>query len=70
MSVGPPPCQNPDCEESAIAHTHYTYCEQHTRPMTKRKNIKVKPETFAQIDAEKPEGVTWDYYLLEIRTVD
>jgi len=38
--------------------------------MTKRKNIKVKPETFAQIDAEKPEGVTWDYYLLEIRTVD
>ena len=35
-----------------------------------RKNIKVKPETFEQIDAEKPEGVTWDYYLLEIRTVD
>lgn len=35
-----------------------------------RKNIKVSPETFEQLSEEKPDGVTWDYYLTEIRTTD
>ena len=38
--------------------------------MTKRKNIKVKPETFEQLKKEKPDGVDWSYYLTEIRTID
>jgi len=35
-----------------------------------RKNLKVSKETFDQLKAEKPDGVTWDYYLTEIRTID
>jgi hypothetical protein len=27
------------------------------------KNIKVKPATFKELQADKPDGVTWDYYL-------
>lgn len=38
--------------------------------MSDRKNLKVKPETFEELKAQKPEGVTWDYYLTEVRTVD
>lgn len=33
-----------------------------------RKSIKVNEETFEQLKDEKPDGVTWGYYLLEIRT--
>lgn len=35
-----------------------------------RKNIKVSQETFDQLETEKPDGVTWDYYLTKIRTVN
>lgn len=35
-----------------------------------RKNIKVSESTFEELKEEKPDGVTWDYYLTEIRTVD
>lgn len=38
--------------------------------MTERKNIKVSEETFEELKEEKPGGVTWDYYLTEVRTVD
>lgn len=38
--------------------------------MSDRKNLKVRPETFEELIADKPDGVTWDYYLTEIRTVD
>jgi len=38
--------------------------------MSGRKNIKVSEETFEQLKAEKPDGVTWDYYLTEVRTID
>lgn len=38
--------------------------------MTSRKNIKVSPEAFTRLEDEKPDGVTWEYYLTEIRTVD
>jgi len=31
--------------------------------MTDRKNIKVKPDTFKQLQDMKPEGVTWDRFL-------
>jgi len=31
--------------------------------MTDRKNIKVKPDTFSELQTLKPEGVTWDYFL-------
>lgn len=34
-----------------------------------RKNLKVSPEAYRKLKAEKPDGVTWDYYLTEIRTV-
>jgi len=35
-----------------------------------RKNIKVSEDTFEQLKEEKPKGVTWDYYLTEVRTVN
>ena len=35
-----------------------------------RANIKVSRETFNALASDKPDGVTWDYYLTEIRTVD
>lgn len=37
--------------------------------MTNRKNLKLSEEAFDELAAEKPDGVTWDYYLTEIRTV-
>jgi len=38
--------------------------------MSGRKNIKVSEETFDKLKEEKPDGVTWDYYLTEVRTVN
>lgn len=38
--------------------------------MTNRKNLKISPEAYEELKADKPEGVTWGYYLTEIRTVD
>ena len=35
-----------------------------------RKNIKVSPERFEQLKADKPPDASWGYYLAEIRTVD
>ena len=34
-----------------------------------RRNIKVSADTFDQLKADKPDGVTWDYYLTELRTL-
>lgn len=33
-----------------------------------RKNIKVHGDTFDILEATKPEGVTWDYYLRDLHT--
>lgn len=35
-----------------------------------RRNIKVSTDTFEMLKADKPDGVTWDYYLTEIRTIE
>ena len=35
-----------------------------------RKNIKVNEDEFEQLADEKPEGVSWGYYLTEVRTID
>lgn len=35
-----------------------------------RKNIKVSEAEFEELEADKPEGVTWGYYLTKIRTTD
>jgi len=35
-----------------------------------RANIKVDRETFDRLKDDKPDGVTWDYYLTQIRTVE
>lgn len=35
-----------------------------------RKNLKISKEAFDELKADKPPGVTWDYYLTEIRTVE
>jgi len=35
-----------------------------------RANIKISREAFDELASDKPDGVTWDYYLTEIRTVD
>jgi len=32
-----------------------------------RANIKVDRDTFQALKDDKPSGVTWDYYLLQIR---
>lgn len=32
-----------------------------------RKNIKVSEATFNELNDDKPDGVTWDYYLTKIR---
>lgn len=31
-----------------------------------RRNIKLKPGTFNVLKNDKPDGVTWDYYLREL----
>jgi len=36
--------------------------------MPDRKNIKVPEPLFLALRDDKPDGVTWDYYLTEIRT--
>lgn len=33
-----------------------------------RKNIKLKQDTFDKLKDEKPDMMTWGYYLLEYRT--
>ena len=38
--------------------------------MSERRNIKVQQTEFDQLKADKPEGVSWGYYLTQIRTVD
>ena len=38
--------------------------------MSNRANIKVSTAEFEQLAKDKPDGVTWGYYLTEIRTVD
>jgi len=38
--------------------------------MSGRANIKVSTAEFERLKDEKPEGVTWGYYLTEIRTVE
>lgn len=35
-----------------------------------RKNIKLQPDDFERLKADKPESVDWAYYLLEMRTLD
>jgi len=37
--------------------------------MSGRKNIKVQQAEFDRLEADKPDGVSWGYYLTEIRTV-
>ena len=37
--------------------------------MSNRANIKVSTAEFEQLAKDKPDGVTWGYYLTEIRTV-
>lgn len=34
--------------------------------MTDRKNLKISPETFDLLKDDKPDGVTWDYYLQQL----
>jgi len=34
-----------------------------------RANIKVDREAFRELKADKPDGVSWAYYLLEHRTL-
>lgn len=38
--------------------------------MSDRKNIKLSQVDYERLKEDKPEGVTWGYYLTEIRTVD
>ena len=38
--------------------------------MADRRNLKVSDKAFQQLKVEKPAGVTWSYYLTEIRRVD
>lgn len=33
-----------------------------------RKNIKVQADEFEELERDKPDGVSWGYYLTEIRT--
>ena len=33
-----------------------------------RRNIKVSQEAFDELKDDKPTGVTWEYYLTELRT--
>ena len=35
-----------------------------------RRNIKVSRETFEELKADKPDEVSWGYYLVELRTVE
>lgn len=35
-----------------------------------RKNIKIPEVMFEELENEKPDGVTWGYYLTEIRTLE
>jgi len=34
-----------------------------------RRNIKVQAEEFQQLKDAKPEGVSWGYYLTQMRTL-
>jgi hypothetical protein len=36
----------------------------------KRKTIKVSESEFEELKDEKPDGVSWGYYLTQIRTVN
>jgi len=38
--------------------------------MSDRRNIKVQQAEFERLKTDKPDGVSWGYYLTEIRTVD
>jgi hypothetical protein len=38
--------------------------------MSDRKNIKVSESDFEELKAEKPDGVSWGYYLTEMRTLE
>lgn len=38
--------------------------------MDERRNIKLNSEAFEQLKANKPKGVTWDYYLLSMLEAD
>lgn len=35
-----------------------------------RKNIKLPEEDFEELKREKPSGVSWGYYLTELRTMN
>jgi len=35
-----------------------------------RANIKLPQDAFDKLKADKPDGVTWKYYLVELRTMD
>ena len=35
-----------------------------------RRTIKIPDDEFQMLKADKPDGVSWAYYLTEIRTVD
>lgn len=37
-----------------------------TQTMDERRNIKLHSEAFDKLKANKPAGVTWDYYLLSM----
>jgi hypothetical protein len=32
-----------------------------------KKGLTLKGETFAELADDKPDGVTWDYYLLDLK---
>ena len=35
-----------------------------------RRTIKLQDDDFQTLKADKPDGVSWGYYLTQIRTVD
>ena len=35
-----------------------------------RKNLKISEESYEELIKDKPDGVTWGYYLTEMRTLD
>lgn len=35
--------------------------------MTNRKSLKISEDTFDELKADKPSGVTWDYYLSRLK---
>lgn len=38
--------------------------------MSGRKNIKLSADEFEELKDDKPTGVSWGYYLTEMRTLD